>query len=75
MFEHSARKYLNNLNHQYYSLIYRAIQQLQTDFSTEMGSLGTNHVVTDRLSCGAQIRRIFHERLAYKNNEIDFAIL
>lgn len=45
--------------------IYRAIQQLQSDFSTEMGSLGTNHVVIDRLSCGAQIRRIFHERYAY----------
>lgn len=47
-------------------LVHRVIWQLQYDFEREMGSLGSDDVYTDRLSRGAKIRRIFHERLAYK---------
>lgn len=36
-----------------------------------MGSLGSDDVHTDRLSRGAKVRRIFHERLACKLIQIE----
>lgn len=40
------------------------IGRLQSDFKREIGSLGSNVIDTDRLTSGAKIRRIFHERLS-----------
>lgn len=41
-------------------LFFRALSNFQSDWKREFGSLGSNEIDSDRLSCGAQIRRIFH---------------
>lgn len=41
---------------------YRTIRQLQLDFKREIGSLDSDIVDTNRLTSGAKIGQIFHER-------------
>lgn len=55
-------------------LINRLIFQLQSDFEKEMGSLGSDDVLTESLSRGAKIRRIFHKRLAFKLFSIEILL-
>lgn len=38
------------------------MQQLQKDFKKEIGSFGATNIDTDRLTSGAKIMLIFHER-------------
>lgn len=53
-------------------LVHRLYWDFKSDFEKEICSLGSDDVPTDRRSHGAQIRRIYHERLAHKFNKIEF---
>lgn len=43
-------------------ILNRAMHKLQSDFQSEIGSLGSDVIDTNRMSSGTKIRHIFHQR-------------
>ena len=54
------------------NIIYRMIQQLQSDFERTIEGSGSAQINTMELSGGAKINRLFHERFPFEIVKMEF---